>query len=571
MACPLNACSLKKHINDFRQHLHDNPSYDIFGVAETRFGPLINQSVVNIPGYSLARQDRNQRGGGVALYFKDYLKFTLLASSNTMLPSKPHVPEYIMGFIQGRTLNPIFVCVVYKPPVYNLRLYSSDFRHKIVMGDFNFNVLSVNEGKFLRNLAKELALEIVNHGPTHFKTLPGTWIDAILIDSNETILASENQPASFKNHHNLIEITLDLTPPTLPCDSFTYRDFNKIDASELNYALAGCDWMPFDSTLSDLKALLRCLTNNVSEVISTLAPAKTVNPRKRQPPWVNSDITFLKKERDAALRRFKRTRASRFLDEFLRLRKEVSELTEQERTRYISDKLTDTLGNKRNFWRDLCNLGLLPSATSELHGFSLDELNRHFAGVSCSSTENPLDAVNVIESAPDEGFSLNPITLSDVILAVSHFSTQARGEDDVPQSVIAKALPTIGPFLVTIFNTSIVSGVFPEDWRRARLIPLKKKFAPSSAIDFRPIALLSFLSKTLEKLIHDQIVEFIARVGILDPLQAGFRKHHSTATALMKFTEDIRTGFDRKLITIALLFDFSKAFDTISPTILLPS
>ena len=64
-------------------------------------------------------------------------------------------------------------------------------------------------------------------------------------------------------------------------------------------------------------------------------------------------------------------------------------------------------------------------------------------------------------------------------------------------------------------------------------------------------------------------MEFIDRVGILDPLQAGFRKHHSTATVLMKFSEDIRTSFDRKLITIALLFDFSKAFDITSSSILL--
>ena len=201
--------------------------------------------------------------------------------------------------------------------------------------------------------------------------------------------------------------------------------------------------------------------------------------------------------------------------------------------------------------------------------FSLDELNRHFASVSRSSTENHLNALNVIKSAPEVGFSLSPITLDDVILTISHFSSQARGEDDIPQSVVAKALPTIGPFLVRIFNTSIVSGVFLGCWRKAQLIPLKKKSAPSSPSDFRPIALLSFLSKTLEKLVHDQIVVFVTRVGILDPLQAGFRKHHSTTTGLIKFTDDIRTGFDKNLITIALLFDFSKAFDTISPTILL--
>ena len=137
------------------------------------------------------------------------------------------------------------------------------------------------------------------------------------------------------------------------------------------------------------------------------------------------------------------------------------------------------------------------------------------------------------------------------------------------QSIVAKALPAIGPFLAKIFNSSLIISAFPEAWKKAQLIPLKKKSAPSSPSDFRPIALLSFLSKVLEKLVHDQIVDFITRSAILDPLQAGFRQRHSTATALMKFTEDIRTGFDRKLTTIALLFDFSNAFDTISPTILL--
>ena len=112
----INACSLKKHINDFRQHLCDNPSYDIFGMEGTRFGPFIDQSLVNIPGYSLARQDRSERGGGVALYFKDYLKFTVLTQSNTVVPVKLLEPEYIMGTIQGGMMDPIFVCIAYKPP-----------------------------------------------------------------------------------------------------------------------------------------------------------------------------------------------------------------------------------------------------------------------------------------------------------------------------------------------------------------------------------------------------------------------------------------------------------------------
>ena len=69
----------------------------------------------------------------------------------------------------------------------------------------------------------------------------------------------------------------------------------------------------------------------------------------------------------------------------------------------------------------------------------------------------------------------------------------------------------------------------------------------------------------LEKIALDQMQEFWKKEKILDPLQTGFKKHHSTETALLKLTEDISRGIDKKYVTLLLLFDFSKAIDTISP------
>ena len=99
-------------------------------------------------------------------------------------------------------------------------------------------------------------------------------------------------------------------------------------------------------------------------------------------------------------------------------------------------------------------------------------------------------------------------------------------------------------------------------------MPLKKTSVPSTVSNFRPIALLSFLSKVLEKIIHSQISEYLKTHKLLDPLQTSFRQYHSTQTALLKLMEDIRTGIDskKKLLTILLLFDFSKTFDKISHT-----
>ena len=99
----------------------------------------------------------------------------------------------------------------------------------------------------------------------------------------------------------------------------------------------------------------------------------------------------------------------------------------------------------------------------------------------------------------------------------------------------------------------------------------KRTAVPASVSDFRPIALLSFLSKVLEKIVHTQVLEYLRSKKIFDPLQTGFRQYNSTQTAFLKLTEDIHTGIDsgKKLLTILLLFDFSKEFDTISPTKLL--
>ena len=127
------------------------------------------------------------------------------------------------------------------------------------------------------------------------------------------------------------------------------------------------------------------------------------------------------------------------------------------------------------------------------------------------------------------------------------------------------------PYLILKFSlslslhASLSSGIFPEPWRESLLVALKKTATPSAPTDFRPIALLCFLSKVFEKIVHDQIQEYLVAKKILNLRQAGYRQHNSTEKALLGMMEDIRSNIVRQNMTILLLFDFSKAFDTISP------
>lgn len=83
--------------------------------------------------------------------------------------------------------------------------------------------------------------------------------------------------------------------------------------------------------------------------------------------------------------------------------------------------------NNKNIWKELRNLGLLSKARDELHGFSPDQLNTHFARVSVSQTERDVDLVNILAAASNDGFTFRAVTFSDVDLAVAHVSSQAKG------------------------------------------------------------------------------------------------------------------------------------------------
>ena len=196
-------------------------------------------------------------------------------------------------------------------------------------------------------------------------------------------------------------------------------------------------------------------------------------------------------------------------------------------------------------------------------------MSAHFADISISQNKDRTASFEIINNASQVGFSFKPVSVKGVILAISHFQSQAKGEDGIPQSIIVKALSSIATYLTKLFNVSLMKGIFPSTWKKARIIALKKVSVPSSPSDFRPIALLCFMSKVLEKLAHYQVANFLSKSKILDLYQTGFRKYHSTQTALIKLTDDIRTGKDRKLATLLLQFDFSKAFDNVSPSKLL--
>ncbi len=168
-------------------------------------------------------------------------------------------------------------------------------------------------------------------------------------------------------------------------------------------------------------------------------------------------------------------------------------------------------------------------------------------------------------------FSFCPLTEAEVskLLLSSHPTTCPL--DPIPSHLLQAISPALLPALTHIINTSLLTGIFPTAFKQARVTPLLKKPTLNTSLleNYRPISLLPFIAKTLERVVFNQVSLFLSQNNKLDTKQSGFRSGHSTETALLSVTEALRIAKANSKSSVLILLDLSAAFDTVNHQILL--
>ena len=119
------------------------------------------------------------------------------------------------------------------------------------------------------------------------------------------------------------------------------------------------------------------------------------------------------------------------------------------------------------------------------------------------------------------------------------------------------------------YRNKLNQGVFPEELKTANVLPLYKADDPMLFNNYRPVSLLTVLSKVFEKIMYNRLLNFLDTYNILFKNQFGFRKNHSTYMATMLLMEGITKSLENSEYVIGIFLDFSKAFDTVDHDILL--
>ncbi len=127
-------------------------------------------------------------------------------------------------------------------------------------------------------------------------------------------------------------------------------------------------------------------------------------------------------------------------------------------------------------------------------------------------------------------FSFFPLTEVEVskLLLSSHPTTCPL--DPIPSHLFQAISPALLPALTHIINTSLLTGIFPTAFKQARVTPLLKKPTLNTSLleNYRPVSLLPFIAKTLERVVFNQVSLFLSQNNKLDAKQSGFRSGHST-------------------------------------------
>ena len=191
-------------------------------------------------------------------------------------------------------------------------------------------------------------------------------------------------------------------------------------------------------------------------------------------------------------------------------------------------------------------------------------LNSHFARMnSVNSPDDPLpQTAGVNQLAP--GLSSMSYTLEEVEKAISEVKVNsATSYDGISNRALLMTKSSISVQLTRIINECLDRGYMPTPWKKANVCPIHKNGSTSNVKNYRPISLLSCVSKVLERLVCNTLKNYLEDNKLITPSQYGFRHGSSTLDQLIDVYHKMMEGLDSRQVTKLLFLDVSKAFDKV--------
>lgn len=575
----LNICSLRNKMENLYGILKNYGGFDIIIIAETHL-KTDEISLFNIPGFTGIFNCRDiKKGGGTAIYLNEQLKHNLL--ENVEAFNKIAVEIRLEG-------KKIRLVTMYRPPERSNMVMFLDELEKtldspkltILAGDLNIDLLKTDcvvTEKYM-DLLSSYGYNIRNQICVQFATRTASCsiIDHIMTNLPNECFAKpvEIIDISFSDHDAL---SLSCKIQKEPKPSMTVKEFQITNSKRFTELVETYHNSIESPNMEDIIEILRTAKNQSTSIKKHRVSADSFK-------WMSLELIEMMKDRDMAYKIYKKhpNQPNKF-HAYRNLETNVKLKIKEAKSSYFNRKITDSEGNNRKMWSVINEEILGKKSSSRVPIQELTEGD--------STYENHVDIANILNSyfinyartlrSPNRvnrtrhqinshTIFMEPISENDIKDIIRNLKPKSSpGYDGITTPDLKLTVDILAPSLVSIFNSCLFNGEFPECLKETIIIPIHKDGDKKLCNNYRPISLLSILGKVFEKLINQRLLKFISSTTKIDKNQFGFQKNSGTDAALCQVTHKINQYVDIGEYVVVLFIDLRKAFDLVDHTTLI--
>lgn len=571
--CSWNANGLRPKLAELKEFI-TRLRIDIMLINETKLDPT---GTFKIKHFEVIRRDRTANGGGVAMIINNKIGFKPCKINN------PLSTESLCIKLAGN----IHIVATYNEPrnkmsQRDLITLTSLGNRVLIIGDLNARHFTWNNhitnanGRTLYNFVQNTNV-IVQHpdSPTHFPEngMAPTCIDIVINKNVQNVTVPISIPELSSDHNPIILELHNQSKETFQDTVTSYKDTN---------------WASFRKTLDqrininnkiktteDIDNELQKFTDNLTKTKITHSKLIKIGQRNIQ---LDDEIKNLIRIRNRIRKKYQQTF-------WQHLKTDINKLNRIIRTKIrdcVNKKWEKTLENvkpgDRTLWRITKSLKTsqikIPTLTKDDIEYYTDKQKADVISQTLeevqmnrlkSSVENKVtDTINKffeIEHGNDLPLT-SPRELRSIIKKLP--TKKAPGHDNIDNRIIKNLSTKAVVQLMYIINAILKTSYFPEIWKMAVIVPIPKPNKElTNPVNYRPISLLSTLSKLTEKIILERINSFNKKHKIIIDEQFGFRSGHNTSMQVARIAHAITLNFNKANVTSLVLLDIEKAFDTV--------
>ena len=279
-------------------------------------------------------------------------------------------------------------------------------------------------------------------------------------------------------------------------------------------------------------------------------------------PWYNEELRRVKQE----LRRLERKKRSSGLEvdaqNVKNCRNRYNYLLRDAKSMYHIDQFKDC--DTRDLFKKmdkLCN----PHNTTVLPSCDTNELlAKRFSRFFAEKIDRIVDKLQTMHSSFDDPHvertcavtfeRFLSVSVQQVIKIITNSPSSTCAFDPIPTCLLKRCKEELAPIIARVINMSFEQGVYPDVFKYAHVKPLLKnnKLDAEDMKNYRPIANLKFLSKTVERAAALQIQSYTKENNLNATMQSAYRRNHSVETALLGVSNDLLLTIDKGLEAILL-------------------